>query len=310
MIEQFLIQGSSYAADIDNLITGIGLLVGFWGGLTALVFFWFCFRYRKSASPKSSYITGNEKDLKKFISVPHMMILVCDIFVIIFAVKVWMDVKQTIPPADQTIRIIGQQWAWTFVHPGPDGELDTADDIRTIDDLHVMANKTYHYQLEATDVIHDFSVPVFRLKQDAIPGRRITGWFHPTVEGEFDVQCAEMCGIGHGAMNARISVESEAAHQAWMGGALATGAVGPAAKRIVPKAPPKPAAAEPAAAEPAAAEPAAAEPAAAEPAAAEPAAAEPSKPDSAAKAPATTQDPVPKPADTAEQEKPNAAAKE
>ena len=71
-------------------------------------------------------------------------------------------------------------------------------------------------KLEAVDVLHDFSVPVFRLKQDAIPGRVITGWFEPNLEGEFDVQCAEICGIGHGLMAARVFITSPEKHAAWM----------------------------------------------------------------------------------------------
>jgi cytochrome c oxidase subunit 2 len=65
-------------------------------------------------------------------------------------------------------------------------------------------------------VVHSFSVPVFRLKQDAVPGRTITGWFRPTQTGEFDIQCAEICGIGHGVMGARIHIESESEHATWM----------------------------------------------------------------------------------------------
>ncbi len=65
-------------------------------------------------------------------------------------------------------------------------------------------------------MLHDFSVPVFRLKQDAIPGRVITGWFKPTRPGEYDIQCAEICGIGHGMMGARIFIETPEEHAAWM----------------------------------------------------------------------------------------------
>ncbi len=114
------------------------------------------------------------------------------------------------------MRITGQQWAWTFQHPGSDGELDTGDDIYAVDELHVEVDKTYHFLLEARDVLHSFSVPVFRLKQDALPGRSITGWFRPTLTGEFDVQCAEICGIGHGLMAARIFITDEAGHAAWV----------------------------------------------------------------------------------------------
>ena len=59
-------------------------------------------------------------------------------------------------------------------------------------------------------------MPVFRLKQDAIPGRVITGWFQATKTGQFEIQCAEMCGIGHGLMPGMVHVESPEDHAAWM----------------------------------------------------------------------------------------------
>ena len=93
---------------------------------------------------------------------------------------------------------------------------DTADDIKTVDEMHVEVDKLYHFKLEARDVLHSFSVQVFRLKQDAIPGRIITGWFTPNMTGEFDIQCAEICGIGHALMPGRLIVEEAAAHSAWV----------------------------------------------------------------------------------------------
>ena len=124
--------------------------------------------------------------------------------------------KQDLPEPDATVRVISQQWTWKFVQPGPDGQLDTADDIVTVDDLHIEANKVYHYELTSLDVLHDFSVPVFRLKQDAVPGRTIRGWFEAVKTGSFDIQCAEICGIGHGVMGARIHIRDSAEHAAWM----------------------------------------------------------------------------------------------
>ena len=116
---------------------------------------------------------------------------------------------------DETVRVIAQQWAWTFVHPGPDNVLDTPDDISVVDELHVEMGKTYHFELTSRDVLHSFSVPVFRLKQDAIPGRIIKGWFKATQTGQFDIQCTEICGIGHGIMPARIVIESDSQHRLW-----------------------------------------------------------------------------------------------
>jgi len=122
---------------------------------------------------------------------------------------VWVNIKQTLPPKDNLIRVIGQQWSWSFVDAGPDGVLDTADDIATVNDLHVKVDETYHFELQARDVIHNFSVPVFRLRQDALPGRTIKGWFKPTNTGSFDIQCAEMCGYGHGIMGGAITVHTK-----------------------------------------------------------------------------------------------------
>lgn len=216
MVNYFIPTHSTYAGDIDFIINLIFVLVGFWFILSEGVFFWLIFRYRAKPGVKAEYITGELAHEKKWVTWPHFAVLFCDIFIIYFAVTSWYTVKQYLPEPDATIRVIGQQWAWTFEHPGPDGKLDTADDIRTINELHVESGKTYHYKLESLDVLHDFSVPVFRLKQDALPGRTITGWFQPTGLGEFDIQCAEICGIGHGLMAARIFIESPEKHAAWI----------------------------------------------------------------------------------------------
>ncbi|MBX3269418.1 MAG: hypothetical protein KF729_04110 [Sandaracinaceae bacterium] len=216
MIEQYVVQASTYAADIDNVILLIAVLTGFWFFAAQGMFFWLLFRFRERPGHKAEYVTGDEPDLKRWINIPHILIIICDVFIVAAAIMVWVNVKQTLPEADRTIRIVAQQWAWTFVHPGPDGQLDTDDDITMIDELHVEVGQVYHYQLESTDVLHDFSVPVFRLKQDAIPGRRIVGWFEPTLPGHYDIQCAEMCGIGHGLMGARLFVETPEQHAQWM----------------------------------------------------------------------------------------------
>ncbi len=216
MLEAFMLQASSYAADIDFVVNLVGVLVGFWFFLCSGVFFYFIFRYRAKDGVKAEWITGEVKSQKNWVFYPHLLVLVCDVFILAAAIRVWVDVKQVIPEENTPVRIVSQQWAWTFVHPGPDGELDTPDDITKIDELHLETNRVYRYELSSLDVMHDFSVPVFRLKQDAIPGRIIQGWFKPTMAGEFDVQCAEMCGIGHGLMPARVYVESPEQHAMWM----------------------------------------------------------------------------------------------
>ncbi len=216
MIETFLAQASTYAKDIDNLFTLIAVLVGFWLLVAEGIFFYFIFRFRARDGQKAEYITGEEKHQKRWINIPHVLVLLCDVAIIIAAVRVWVDVKQTLPPAEETIRVIGQQWAWTFMLPGADGKLDTPDDIVTVDELHIEVGRSYQFELQAKDVLHSFSVPVFRLKQDAIPGRTILGWFKPILTGVYDIQCAEICGIGHGIMGARVHIEDAEQHALWL----------------------------------------------------------------------------------------------
>jgi cytochrome c oxidase subunit 2 len=207
---------STYSGDIDFLILLVTVLTGVFFFLAEGMLFWLVWKFRAKPNQKSRYVTGDEKDLKKWIERPHYIILACDVAIIFFAVRVWFDVKQRLPEPDSTIRVIGQQWAWTFQHPGSDNQLDTPDDIFTVDDLYVEVDRTYHFVLESRDVVHSFSIPVFRLKQDAIPGRAITGWFTPTETGDHDLQCAEICGIGHGVMAARIHIQDSQQHAAWI----------------------------------------------------------------------------------------------
>jgi len=216
MIDHYIAQVSTYARDVDNLILLIAILVGFWFFLAEASFFFLIFKFRHKEGKKALYVEGTEKKYTRFITIPHLLVLVCDVFIVFGAVKVWYNIKQFLPPAEQTVRVISQQWAWTFVHPGADGQIDTADDIITVDELRLRVGTKYHYKLESRDVLHSFSIPVFRLKQDAIPGRVITGWFEATKTGTHDIQCAEICGIGHGVMGARIVIESPAEHAAWM----------------------------------------------------------------------------------------------
>ncbi len=216
MIENYVASVSTYSGDIDALILLIAVLVGFWLVLCEAILIGFVIKFRAKPGVRAQYITGEETHQKRWINIPHYLVLVCDIIIIVGAVQIWYDVKQNMPEPDTTIRVVGQQWAWSFVHPGPDNLLDTGDDIKTVDDLHVPVGKVVHFELEARDVLHSFSVPVFRLKQDAIPGRTIKGWFEATDTGVFDIQCAEICGIGHGIMAGRIHIESASEHASWM----------------------------------------------------------------------------------------------
>ncbi len=217
MIESLIPAASSYAQQIDHLILEIALVVGVWLIACEAFFFYLIFRYRAKEGRRAEYITGDEPWMRRWLVGPLLLVLVCDVFLIVGALRTWNHIKIDRPEAEAVVRVIGQQWVWSFVQPGADGQLDTPDDIVTTDELHVEVGKIYHFELESRDVLHSFSVPVFRLKQDVIPGRTIIGWFEATKTGIYDIQCAEICGIGHGVMAGKIVIESPEEHAAWIG---------------------------------------------------------------------------------------------
>jgi len=216
MLVRYFTAASTYAQSIDHLFLLILALVGFWLLLAEGVLFWLIFKFKHKEGVRTQPAPGEDTGHSRWISVPHALVIVCDIIIIIPAIMVWFNIKQTMPPADDTIRVIGQQWAWSFQQPGPDKIFDTADDVRSVGEVHVAINTTYHYELMSRDVVHSFAVPSFRLKQDALPGRTITGWFRPNRLGTYDIQCTQMCGLGHGLMAGRIVVETAQDHAAWL----------------------------------------------------------------------------------------------
>jgi cytochrome c oxidase subunit 2 len=110
-------------------------------------------------------------------------------------------------PGTRTINVTGEQFAWTFAYRD--------ERIRRAGELHLVKGTPYLFRVRAKDVIHSFWVPEFRLKKDAVPGMTTTVRIEPTREGTYSVVCAELCGLGHPTMRARVVVESQSAFDRW-----------------------------------------------------------------------------------------------
>ena len=106
------------------------------------------------------------------------------------------------PPDAETIKVIGQQWFWTFEHE---------DGTKEVGELHVDQNVPYRFEITSQDVIHDFNVPDFVILMDAVPGRINTLWNVFDVPGEYLIQCREYCGLLHYNMRAKLFVEPASA---------------------------------------------------------------------------------------------------
>ena len=95
MMEQLITQASTYAADIDNVIWIVTILGGFWLIAAELALFYFVFRFSRKKNPKATYITGEKHSEKKWIHLPHNLIVICDIVIVVFAVMGWYKINKT-----------------------------------------------------------------------------------------------------------------------------------------------------------------------------------------------------------------------
>ncbi len=111
------------------------------------------------------------------------------------------------PPDAMKISVVGKRWMWKIEYPG--GQ-------REIDELHVPAGRKVQLVLTSEDVIHDFSIPAFRLRHDVLPGRYETFWFVADVPGTYDFYCSRFCGTEHSRMRGEVVVMPPADYQRWL----------------------------------------------------------------------------------------------
>ncbi len=103
------------------------------------------------------------------------------------------------------LHVKGQQFVWSFDYPH-----DPNVKLLSSSELHLPINVPIRMEIESADVMHGFWVPEFRIKQDAVPGRITEARFTPTLLGEYNVVCSELCGSGHGLMHNKVVVQSQA----------------------------------------------------------------------------------------------------
>jgi cytochrome c oxidase subunit 2 len=206
--------GSTFAGPIDTMflviliITGIALVVVEVGVVT------FVIRYRARPGRKAFYTHGSTRAEVIWTAIPAVTMVALGLV----SNHYWVLMKnaKSIPPNAIHIGVHGKQFEWQMRYAGADGKLGTDDDLEVRNQLHIPVNQPVAVELSAEDVIHSFFVPEFRVKQDAVPGMNITAWFEATKTGEFEIGCAELCGMGHYKMRARVFVHTPEEYQAWL----------------------------------------------------------------------------------------------
>jgi len=199
-------EASSFAGRVDALFLFEVAIAAFFSALIFLCIIYFCIRYRRrdenEIPPKMPSHYGLEI---AWTIIPFLLMLV----MYCWGASLYVDMKK---PGEQglEIHVIGKQWMWKIEHP---------EGVREIDELHVPVGTPVKLILISEDVIHDFFVPGFRMKQDVLPGSYVTEWFTATRIGSYRLFCAQYCGMGHSTMVGKVVVLSPRDYQAWLAGA-------------------------------------------------------------------------------------------
>jgi cytochrome c oxidase subunit 2 len=128
-----------------------------------------------------------------------------------YAYVVLHDVESAAAGEDLDVRVVGEQFTWTFFYPGESGGKEVSSH-----ELFLPVDAQVKFTVQSKDVIHDFWVPAFREKIDAVPGIDTTYGVNTTRVGDYAVVCAELCGLGHSAMRQTAHVVAKPEFDKWL----------------------------------------------------------------------------------------------
>jgi cytochrome c oxidase subunit 2 len=249
---------SSFGGGVDNLFYLIFVFVGFFFVLTEMILIYAMWKFAYRPGEKSIYTHGNHRLEMLWTAVPAAILL----FIAIAQIGVWEDIKyqKSMPSPHLSVAVLARQWEWRLRYPkdserfhfDPKDADDRAaksraarawaenpeiDDVQLPNELHCWKNANVKIYLRTQDVIHSFTLPNLRLKQDTLPGKTIPMWFKATKsnchfvlsgnKGElvessdkrdhWEIACQELCGGRHYAMRGRLYVHrDEASYNAWL----------------------------------------------------------------------------------------------
>jgi cytochrome c oxidase subunit 2 len=261
--------GSSldYIFNVTLFFTGIVFVI------TQIALFYFAYKYRGSKNRKAAFISHNNRLEVIWTAIPAVVMT----FLVIGGLDAWNEVMADVNPEEEFLEIegTGYQFAWHLRYPGADGKLGARDytkisstnplgqvweDKKNLDDFHpseivLPVGKKVRVRITSRDVLHNFYLPHFRVKMDAVPGMPTYFVFTPTLTTEeyrqnlgaldsdgqpkypewhepsdpddpesskrfesfnYELACAELCGEGHYAMRRLVRIVSESEYEAWL----------------------------------------------------------------------------------------------
>ena len=257
---------SAHGLELDSIFNVTLFFTGIVFVLTHIALFWFSYKYREDRDRKATFFAHSTKLEIIWTVIPSIVL----IFLVVRGLNVWNNVMADVDPEEDHIEIeaTGYQFAWDLRYPGPDGKLGTRDfrkintannplgqvwtDVKNIDDFHpdrivLPVGKKVRVRITAKDVLHNFYLPHFRVKMDAVPGLPTYFIFTPTKttaeyrqglkgypewelpadpedpngprrweEFQYELACAELCGSGHYSMRRIVEIVEQPEYEAWL----------------------------------------------------------------------------------------------
>jgi len=195
-------EASRIAPQVDALLVFMTLvsLVGL--VLVGLLVTGFSILYRRDRNPVATQIEGSTLLEATWTIIPLGLFLVMFVWGSVLYFRIY-----TPPPNAMNIYVVGKQWMWKAEHPGGQHEINS---------LHVPINQPVQITLISQDVFHSFSIPAFRVKREAIPGRYTTVWFEATQVGTYHLFCTQYCGTQHSGMVGDVTVLTPEDYKKWL----------------------------------------------------------------------------------------------
>jgi cytochrome c oxidase subunit II len=208
-------EASNFAPNVDALMIYITVICLFFAvAITSAIVFFFFRYHRRKPGDIGVPIHGDMRLETLWLVIP--LILALSMFA--GGAVVYVDFRRA-PLDTLDIYVVGKQWMWKAQQP---------TGLKEINELHVPVGRNVKLILASEDVIHNFSVPDFRVKMDAVPGHYNTMWFRPTKSGRYHFYCSQYCGTNHAIMGGWVSVMEPADYESWL-----TGSTGATANPVV-----------------------------------------------------------------------------
>jgi cytochrome c oxidase subunit 2 len=256
---------SEHGGALDFMFNLTLIFTGIVFVLTQIALFYFAYKYRQRPGHKADFMPHDNKLEMIWTAVPAVVMTI----LVVFGLNAWNEVMADVSPDEEYIEIeaTGMQFAWILRYPGEDGELGSRDfraitginplgqlweDEANLDDLQpseivLPVGKKVRVRINSRDVLHNFYLPHFRVKMDAVPGMPTYFVFTPTKTTEeyrqtlskykeynvpsdpedpesqmlwetfdYELACAELCGSGHFSMQKKVRIVTEEEYEEWL----------------------------------------------------------------------------------------------